>query len=68
MSWLSKLIGLDRNPKLLVPINQSLRLTWSLGGNRWVENAFRKAAKRAGLTVETADAIWRDVEAQVRTW
>lgn len=68
MSLLSKLIGLDKNPKLLVPINQSLRVTWSLGGNKWVENAFRKAAKHAGVGPATTDAIWKDIEAQVRKW
>ena len=66
MSWFSRLIGLDRNPKILAPVNQLLRTVWMLGGSKYIEKAVRSAAKRAGLTVETTDAIWRDVEAQVK--
>jgi hypothetical protein len=67
MSWISRLTGLDKNPKTLAQVNGSFRTLWALGGNTFLETAFRKAAKRAGLTTETADMIWKDVEGQVRS-
>jgi hypothetical protein len=67
MSWLSKLIGLDRNPGILDPINRSLRGIWLLGGNKLLENAFFKASARAGISRDTARVIWDDLERQVLT-
>ena len=66
MSWLSKLIGLDRNPGILDPINKSLRGIWLLGANELVKNAFFKAAGKAGVSLATAKVIWEDLERQVQ--
>ena len=66
MSWFSKWTGLDKNPGILDPINKSLRGIWLLGANTLLENAFFKAAARAGVNKEVARVIWDDLEKQVQ--
>ena len=66
MSWFSRVVGLDRNPRILDPINKSLRAIWLLGANDLIKSAFFRAAEKAKISMATAQAIWDDLERQVR--
>ena len=66
MSWFSKWTGLDKNPGILDPINKSLRGIWLLGADKLMRNAFFKATAKYGISKDTAQAVWDDLERQVR--